>query len=86
MQQTADAILALINSPPRTPTNYQIVAILARASASPIPTAGTPKLHAEWDALVAELRVAEAKVDAAATRIGSLKAGAISIHLRLQPV
>jgi hypothetical protein len=57
--KAADAILALINSRPQSPTVEEVVAIIA--TTAPAPTAGTPKLRAEWDALHAATASADAK-------------------------
>jgi CHAT domain len=76
----AAEIHVLINSKPQSPTKAEIAAIIVKAM--PAPDFGTPKLRAEWDALVAELRVAERKVDAADAASAGQQADAIKVTER----
>jgi hypothetical protein len=79
IEQIADAIHALNNSKPRSPTRDELVAVLAAhlgpanveapaglsaESARPAPDAGVLKLRTEWDTLAAEVRAADAKLSA----------------------
>jgi hypothetical protein len=57
-EQSANAILALINSQPRTPTKDELAAIIAK-TALPPPCAGAPKLRAEWDAAMVACKAVE---------------------------
>lgn len=70
VNQLADAILALINSQPRSPTNDELVAVLTPLRAAQ--DIGVPRLRAEWDAVIAEMRAADAKCSAAGAGGGGL--------------
>src|SRR5262245_34051495 len=58
-EQTAEAILSLINSKARSPTKDELVGVLEELR---VPVS---KLRAEWDALAADYGAAKAKVSAA---------------------
>jgi hypothetical protein len=58
IEQTADAILSLINSKPRSPTKDEIAAVL-KPLATPAPEVRAPKHRAEWDAFMAACQTME---------------------------
>jgi hypothetical protein len=59
-EQAADAILALINSRPRTPNRDELAAVIDKAmSASDVEA---EKNRAEWNELTAQARAARAKL------------------------
>jgi hypothetical protein len=59
IDQAAAEVLALINSKPRTPTNEELVAVLAAHLEKPAHDAPSA-LRSEWDALMAACRAADA--------------------------
>jgi hypothetical protein len=61
--EAAEAIHALINSTPRTPSQAEIAAVIGEVLATP--DAETQKLRDEWDGLIAQAKAASARLDAA---------------------
>jgi hypothetical protein len=56
--KAADAVLALINSQPRTPSREELAAVIAKAAVPPL-CARASKHRAEWDAAMAACKAAE---------------------------